>query len=144
MNREKFCEMLYIAKQESGMSTSELSFSLKMLLPALRRFEKGTHNFSVARCIEYLTAIRHCLSLTGKDGSINFYQYDDLLAYIVEHRKQCGSLAKVAETIGISKQGLSNIEVKRSIMSIDILISLTNVFDVQIGITPITNSILQK
>lgn len=136
MNRENFCEILRIAKQESGVSTSELSFSLKMLLPTLRRFEKGTHNFSVARCIEYLTAIKHCLSLIDKDGSVNFYQYDDLLVYIIERRKQYGSLAKVAGAIGISKQGLSNIEVKRSIMSIDIFLSLAKLFSVQIGIKP--------
>ena len=41
MDRKEFCVLMAKAKQESGRGTSDISFDMKMLLPTLRRFEKG-------------------------------------------------------------------------------------------------------
>lgn len=122
--------MLAKAKKDSGISTSELSFSLRMLLPTLRRLETGKHNFSVAKIMEYLSAIKCHLLVDNKD----IYTYEALVAYIKERRKQYGSLAKVANSISASKQGISNIEVRRSVASIDIFLSLMQLFNVQVEI----------
>lgn len=132
MNRQEFCDMLAEAKRDSGVSTSELSFSLKMLLPSLRRLETGKHNFSVAKIMEYLSLIKYHLAI----GNNNFYKYEELVGYIKEHRKQYGSLSKTADAIGVSKQGISNIEVQRSVMSIDIFLSLVKLFGSRIEIKP--------
>lgn len=34
-----------------------------MLLPALRRFEKGEHNFNMKRVLEYMLTINSCIYL---------------------------------------------------------------------------------
>lgn len=47
MDRKEFCVLMAKAKQESGRGTSDISFDMKMLLPTLRRFEKGEHNFNL-------------------------------------------------------------------------------------------------
>ena len=49
MDRKEFCVLMAKAKQESGRGTSDISFDMKMLLPTLRRFEKGEHNFNLKK-----------------------------------------------------------------------------------------------
>ena len=57
MDRKEFCVLMAKAKQESGRGTSDISFDMKMLLPTLRRFEKGEHNFNLKKVMEYLQVI---------------------------------------------------------------------------------------
>ena len=63
MDRKEFCVLMAKAKQESGRGTSDISFDMKMLLPTLRRFEKGEHNFNLKKVMEYLLRIKYSLSL---------------------------------------------------------------------------------
>ena len=54
MNRQEFHQLMANAKQESGISTSAISFELKMLLPTLRRFEKGTNNSNMKKIFDLI------------------------------------------------------------------------------------------
>ena len=83
MDRKEFCVLMAKAKQESGRGTSDISFDMKMLLPTLRRFEKGEHNFNLKKVMEYLQVINAHIQI---DKNI-IADYENLLAWLVDIRK---------------------------------------------------------
>lgn len=131
MNRSEFCEMMERAKERSGVKISEISFKLQMLLPTLRRFEKGQHNFNMKKCIEYLDAIRSQIVLNGnkKIGS-----YDELIRYVIEKRTEAYTQMAFAEKIGMSRLGFANVERNKSTMSIDTFLLIADILEITIEI----------
>lgn len=131
MNRNEFCELMGNAKERSGVRVSDISFQLQMLLPTLRRLEKGQHNFSMKKCIEYLDAINSCIVLNG-NKRIN--SYDELITYMVNKRTESYTQMAFAEKIGMSRLGLSNVERGKSTMSVDTFLLIANLLEITIEI----------
>ena len=134
MTREEFCKLMEKAKVVSNVSRSEISFSMKMLLPALRSFEKGEHNFNMAKVMEYLKVINAQLMAYNNRTNITFADYNQLLVWIIFERKHNYTQRQLAEAIGISYVMLARIESKKSNLSIDIFLKIVDKLDYDIKI----------
>ena len=136
MNRAEFCEMMAQAKKESGVTTSELSFTLRMLVSTLRRLEKGTHNFSIEKAIEYLDVLNAelCLEKEGRK-SCGIKNYDSFIEWLANVRAGQYTQRSLATELGCSYVAVANIERKKSIISIDTFLKLMDVLGYTIKIT---------
>ena len=131
MDRKEFCVLMAKAKQESGRGTSDISFDMKMLLPTLRRFEKGEHNFNLKKIMEYLQVINAHIQI---DKNI-IADYENLLAWLVDIRKTHSlSQRALAKEIECAPLTIANIERKETIISIDTFLKIVDVLGCTINI----------
>lgn len=134
MDRLEFCNILAVAKENSGKTTSEISFAMKMLLPTLRRFEKGEHNFNVKKVMEYLNVINNQLVLISATNKDVCRTYDEIVLWIKNTREGEFSQRKLAEAIQSSHITIANIERQISIISIDVFLKIVQVLGYEIKI----------
>ena len=134
MNRLDFCKLMEQAKRASGISASEISFSMKMLMPTLRRFEKGKHNFGLVKVIEYLQVIHAKLVIYNDKSSVDITEYNQLIDWVVSARQGRYSQRQLAEAIGISYTMLAYVESHKSHLSIDVLLKIIEVLGCNIKI----------
>lgn len=134
MNRLDFCKLMEQAKFASGISPSEISFSMRMLMPSLRRFEKGKHNFSLVKVMEYLKVLHAQLVIYNEKSYVTVTEYNQLIAWVVSARTECYTQRSLAEIIGISYVTLARIESQKSSLSIDILLKIIEVLEYKIDI----------
>lgn len=134
MNRLEFCNMMTDAKKNSDKTTSEITFAMKMLLPTLRRFEKGEHNFSMKKVFEYLLIIQHKMVFVSEINTNTCATYENLILWIKEQREQQYSQRKLAEIIGVSHITIANIERQSSSLTIDMFLKMIEVFGYQLKI----------
>ncbi|MGN1218823.1 MAG: helix-turn-helix domain-containing protein [Phocaeicola sp.] len=134
MNRLDFCKLMEQAKTASGIPASEISFSMKMLMPTLRRFEKGEHNFSLVKVMEYLKVLHAQLVIYNDKSTVACTEYSQLIAWLVSARKDGYPQRKLAEVIGISYVMLARIESNKSSLSIDIFLKIIEVLGYSVNI----------
>lgn len=128
MNRIEFCNLLIETKDMFGISTSELSFTVKMLLPTLRRFEKGVHNFSIKKAIEYAEAIGCILVLTHENKSVKIKCYQDIVNWMIETRSGNLTQREIAQKLHMSYVSVAKIESNKSVMSVDTFLKLLDIY----------------
>ena len=137
MTREEFCNLMAIAKNQMGKTTTELSFDMRMQWTTLNRFEKGKHNFSLTKVMEYLSVLKSELIIIGKTLTVFCTDYDQLIHWLVSERQLHGySLRALAEVSGISFVMLNRIESRKSDLSIDNFLKIAQVFGCDIDIRP--------
>lgn len=134
MNRLDFCKLMEEAKIASGIPASEISFSMKMLMPTLRRFEKGEHNFSLVKVMEYLQVLHAQLVIYNEKSTVVVTEYSQLIEWLVSARKNRNTQRKLAEAIGISYVMLARVESNKSNLSIDVLLKILEVLGYSINI----------
>lgn len=134
MNRLDFCKLMEQAKIASGISASEISFSMRMLLPTLRRFEKGKHNFTLVKVMEYLKVLHAKLVIYNKESTITVDEYSQLVEWVVSARKDSYSQRKLAEAISVSYVMLARVESHKSSLSIDVFLKIVEVLGYNIKI----------
>ena len=127
MNRLDFCKLMEQAKIASGIPASEISFSMKMLMPTLRRFEKGEHNFSLVKVMEYLQVLHAQLVIYNEKSTVVVTEYSQLIEWLVSARKNGYTQRKLAEAVGISYVMLARIESNKSSLSIDVCLNIIEV-----------------
>ena len=128
--------MMAQAKKESGVTTSELSFTLRMLVSTLRRLEKGVHNFSVEKAVEYLNVLgaELCFEKEG-EKSYSIKNYDSFVEWLANARAGQYTQRSLAAELGCSYVAVANIERKKSIISIDTFLKLMDILGYTIKIT---------
>lgn len=134
MNRLDFCKLMEQAKIASGIPASEISFSMKMLMPTLRRFEKGEHNFSLVKVMEYLQVLHAQLVIYNEKSTVVVTEYSQLIEWLVSARKNGYTQRKLAEAIGISYVMLARIESNKSSLSIDVYLKIIEVLGYSVNI----------
>lgn len=134
MNRLDFCKLMEQAKIASGIPASEMSFSMKMLMPTLRRFEKGEHNFSLVKVMEYLQVLHAQLVIYNEKSTIVVTEYSQLIEWLVSARKNGYTQRKLAEAVGISYVMLARIESNKSSLSIDVYLKIIEVLGYSVNI----------
>lgn len=134
MNRLDFCKLMEQAKIASGIPASEISFSMKMLMPTLRRFEKGEHNFSLVKVMEYLQVLHAQLVIYNEKSTVVVTEYSQLIEWLVSARKNDYTQRKLAEAIGISYVMLARIESNKSSLSIDVYLKIIEVLGYSVNI----------
>lgn len=130
MNRLEFCDLMVKAKERSGVRISDISFQMHMLLPTLRRLEKGQHNFNMKKCIEYLDVIKSKITL----GSQEIHTYDELVETIVNIRTKSYSQRSLAEKIGMSYVSIAHVERHKAVMSVDMFLLIAQALELEINI----------
>lgn len=134
MNRLDFCKLMEQAKIASGILASEISFSMKMLMPTLRRFEKGEHNFSLVKVMEYLQVLHAQLVIYNEKSTVVVTEYSQLIEWLVSARKNGYTQRKLAEAVGISYVMLARIESNKSSLSIDVYLKIIEVLGYSVNI----------
>lgn len=134
MNRLDFCKLMEQAKIASGIPASEISFSMKMLMPTLRRFEKGEHNFSLVKVMEYLQVLHAQLVIYNEKSTVVVTEYSQLIEWLVSARKNGYTQRKLAEAVGISYVMLARIESNKSNLSIDVYLKIIEVLGYSVNI----------
>jgi transcriptional regulator with XRE-family HTH domain len=122
------------AKIASGIPASEISFSMKMLMPTLRRFEKGEHNFSLVKVMEYLQVLHAQLVIYNEKSTVVVTEYSQLIEWLVSTRKNGYTQRKLAEAVGISYVMLARIESNKSSLSIDVYLKIIEVLGYSVNI----------
>ena len=134
MNRLDFCKLMEQAKITSGIPASEISFSMKMLMPTLRRFEKVEHNFSLVKVMEYLQVLHAQLVIYNEKSTVVVTEYSQLIEWLVSARKNGYTQRKLAEAVGISYVMLARIESNKSSLSIDVYLKIIEVLGYSVNI----------
>lgn len=134
MDRFEFCKLMEQAKANSNLPLSEISFSMKMLLPTLRRFEKGKHNFSMTKVFDYLNVLQAKLTICNNSSHKDFSNYEQLISWLVAERKKTFSQRTLAEAIGMSYVMLARVESQKSNLTIDTFLKIADVLGCTIKI----------
>lgn len=137
MNRDEFCKLMAAVRSKSKITTTELSFQIKMLLPMLRRFEKGEHNFKLDRVIQYLSILGYQIILYSKnetDCVFKIIQYSDIPKFIKCARKDKYTQRELATNIGCTYATIANIERQSNIVSIDMFLKLVETLNYNVKI----------
>lgn len=140
MNRDEFCKLMAAVRSKSKITTTELSFQIKMLLPTLRRFEKGEHNFKLDRVIQYLSILGYQIILYSKnetDCVFKIIQYSDIPKFIKCARKDKYTQRELASNIGCTYATIANIERQSNIVSIDMFLKLVETLNYNVKIEKI-------
>ncbi len=140
MNRDEFCKLMAAVRSKSKITTTELSFQIKMLLPTLRRFEKGEHNFKLDRVIQYLSILGYQIILYSKnetDCVFKIIQYSDIPKFIKCARKDKYTQRELATNIGCTYATIANIERQSNIVSIDMFLKLVETLNYNVKIEKI-------
>lgn len=138
MNRLEFCNLMEQAKTSSNIPSSEISFSMKMLLPTLRRFEKGEHNFSMTKVMEYINVLQANLVICKKSSKKSFTTYEQLILWLISERKKSFSQRSLAEAVDMSYVMLARVESQKSNLTIDVFLKIVDVLGYNIEIKSIT------
>lgn len=135
MTREEFCKLMEQAKTQAGITTNDLSFDMRMQWSTLRRFEKGEHNFSLVKVMEYLRVLHAQLVIYNEKSTVTIIEYSQLIKWLVSARKDNNySQRKLAEAISISYVMLARVESNKSNLSIDMLLKILEVLGYNIKI----------
>ena len=137
MTREDFCNLLADTKAKIGLTTTDISFDMRMQLSTLNRLEKGKTNFSVQKIIEYVKCLKANLCLYKKNKSTKIYEYDDVISFIKKARKGIYSQRDLAKEIGCTHSTIANIESNISIVSIDVFLKILEVLGYELKIESI-------
>jgi DNA-binding XRE family transcriptional regulator len=132
MNRAEFCQLMLDAKAKSGVGSSQLSFDLRVLPGSLRRLERGLHNFSMEKAVEYLNVIGYVISLNGK-YDIKLKSYDMFPLWLPIAREKI-SQRKLAEKLDIRYATIANIETNKNYITVDNFLKIADTLDYEIKI----------
>jgi DNA-binding XRE family transcriptional regulator len=124
---------MHNAKVESGVKSSQLSFQLQVLPASLRRLEKGTHNFSMEKAIEYLKAFGYVITMVGKCG-INLTTYDLFPLWVAKARGKM-SQRVLAEKTGITYVTIANIESNKNYITVDYFLKIADTLGYEVHVT---------
>ena len=134
MNRLDFCKLMEQAKIASGIPASEISFSMKMLMPTLRRFEKGEHNFSLVKVMEYLQVLHAQLVIYNEKSTVVVTEYSQLIEWLVSARKNGYTQRQLAEAVGISYVMFARIESNKISLSLYLYLKIIEVLGYSVNI----------
>lgn len=137
MDRKQFCQLMADVRKQNPITTTDLSFAIKMLLPTLRRFEKGEHNFKIDKAIQYLHILGYRITLLNKGGKYTISTYVDIINFLKQARKNNFTQRDLALKVGCSYVTIANIERQSNIISIDLFLKLVDALAYNIKIEKI-------
>lgn len=131
MDRLDFIDLLDDIKIQNNTTTSDLSYFMKVPWGSVRRLEEGKTNSGVDTILKYIAYFNSHIKLTAwlANKEYHIMKYDDLLVWMKEtrnHKFTKFTQRTLAKEIGRSYVNIANIETKKSIMSIDTFLKLTD------------------
>lgn len=136
MDRQEFSKILADYRVEKGIKVKELCFKLNYLPEDIRRIEKASHNYNLQKCLDYLDAIGAQMVLSTTKKNVKIKKYKDILSFVVKQRDGVYSQRGLAEAIGCSRVMIAYYETERSVMTIDVLLKISDVLGFTLNIIP--------
>ena len=128
MNREEFCKILRVCRQQSGYKIKEMCFKLNTMPTDIYRLEGGTNNFLLNRIMDYLSTVGYVICLQDvKSNKLMLVNYDMVVEWLIHARTGKYSQRALAEQIGRSYVTIANVERNKTNMSIDIFLKIVDV-----------------
>lgn len=140
MTREEFGCQLRKIRLASPVSITRLCGILNWLTQHLFRVENAKNNYAVYKATEYLSAIGSQLIATTTNGSQHPIVDNASAATFLLNARGSESAVKVAESIGVTTQGLRSMETQKSQCSIDMFLKLCDYYGITISFEPINDA----
>lgn len=136
MTRNEFCEQLALVRQNSNIKMTEICSIMGVMPTAIYRLEKGYNNFEVDKVISYINALHMRLALV-KDGQLAYIDSsNDFSIWLKQIRSNQYTQRSLAEQAGCTYQTIANIERSVTVIRIETLLKLVDVFGYTIKIEP--------
>lgn len=137
MNRIEFCKKMTSVKERVGITTTDVSFDMRMQWSTLKRFEKGVHNFSLIKVMEYLKVLRAQLVIYNDEITVCFAEYSQIPQWLPKARAGKFSQRSLADAVGMSQVMLARVESRKSNLTIDVFLKVIEALGYSVDIKPI-------
>ena len=134
MTRQEFCDMLAAMRQKSNRKMTEICAAMGVLPTAIYRLEKNYNNFEIDKALVYIKALDAELYLQGENLEVLLNSSADFSSWLKDIRKGLYSQRSLAEKVGCAYLTIANIERGATVVRIDTLLKLIEVFDYTIKI----------
>lgn len=140
LTREQFSTMLVEARKGCKKTMAGVALTVGVTPPHIHRIETAKNNYSIKKALEYLQAISYQMLFISKGASQAILDYDNVVAVIEKHRLQNKYTQRdMVKKIGCSDSTVINFESKKTVVSIDILLRILHVLNIELQIKPINN-----
>lgn len=133
MDRIEFSNLLVQTKINSGVSTSELMFALKIMPSQLKRIEKAENNYSLDKAIGYLHILNQYIHVANDYFEVDVNKPEDFVEAF-RHLKTDVPTTVLARKLDASVTMLNRILSYRSAITIDVFLSICTFYNLKIEI----------
>lgn len=134
MTRQEFCDMLAVMRQKSNKKMTEICAAMGVLPTAIYRLEKNYNNFEIDKALAYIKALGAKFYLQNEDSEVLLNSSTDFSSWLKDIRKGLFSQRSLADQVGCAYLTIANIERGATVIRIDTLLKLIEVFGYTIKI----------
>lgn len=131
VRRVGFGDMLKKCRLSARKTLKEVSFKMNIAESNIKRYETGSHNYKVSKCLEYVDAIAHTFYIDGES-----FEDSVEIAKFLSSIKKTKFVKKIHELIGVAAVTVFNMETGKTELTIDTLLAYCRVLDIKIEIRP--------
>lgn len=136
MTRQEFCDMLAAIRQQSNKKMTEICAAMGILPTAIYRLERNYNNFEIDKALAYINVFQMQLLLAKEGKTICLNNSSDFASWLKETRSNQYTQRSLAAQAGCTYQTIANIERGATVVRIDTLLKLVEVFGYTIKIEP--------
>lgn len=134
MTRQEFCDMLAVMRQQSNKKMTEICAAMGVLPTAIYRLEKNYNNFEIDKALAYIKALGAKFYLQNEGSEVLLNSSTDFSSWLKDIRKGLFSQRSLADQVGCAYLTIANIERGATVVRIDTLLKLIEVFGYTIKI----------
>lgn len=134
MTRQEFCDMLAAIRQKSNKKMTEICAAMGVLPTAIYRLEKNYNNFEIDKALAYIKALGAKFYLQNEGSEVLLNSSTDFSSWLKDIRKGLFSQRSLADQVGCAYLTIANIERGATVVRIDTLLKLIEVFGYTIKI----------
>ncbi len=128
MTRQEFCDMMAAMRQKSNKKMTEICAGMGVLPTAIYRLEKNYNNFEIEKALSYINALQMKLLLMKDYQIVCINSSSDFASWLKQTRTGQYTQRSLAEQAGCTYQTIANIERGTTVVRIDTLLKLIDVF----------------
>lgn len=136
MTRQEFCNLLAAIRQQSNKKMTEICAAMGVLPTAIYRLEKNYNNFEIDKALAYIKALDAELYLQSESSEVLLKSSADFSSWLKDIRKGLYSQRSLANQIGCAYLTIANIERGATVVRIDTLLKLIEIFGYTIKMEP--------
>ena len=137
MTRQELSKIMAECRTSSGLLMKNICFKLNCMPRDVYRLDKGTYNYNLQKCLDYLAALGQRMviaDINNKDTAIK--DYNNLVSYIIRERNGSYSQRGLAEAVGCSHIMIALFETGKTTITIDSLLKICEVLHLTIKVEP--------
>lgn len=126
--------MLAVMRQQSNKKMTEICAAMGVLPTAIYRLEKNYNNFEIDKALAYIKALGAKFYLQNEGSEVLLNSSTDFSSWLKDIRKGLFSQRSLADQVGCAYLTIANIERGATVVRIDTLLKLIEVFGYTIKI----------